>query len=103
MLRVKKNDRVQVVTGNERGKVGRVLRLLPGSSRVVVEGVNKRFKHVRRSQQNPQGGRLERENPIDVSNVMPYCESCQRGVRIRFAVGEDGTKHRVCAKHGGAL
>lgn len=68
-MHVKKNDEVLVLAGNDRGKTGRVLRVLPKQNRVLVEGVNIRVKHLRRSQANPQGGRVEREAPIHASNV----------------------------------
>ncbi|MEQ8767465.1 MAG: 50S ribosomal protein L24 [Planctomycetota bacterium] len=68
-MHVKKNDEVMVIAGNERGKTGKVLRVDRKKDHIVVEGVNLRFRHVRRSQQNPQGGRVHRESPIHVSNV----------------------------------
>lgn len=68
-LGVRKGDRVRVIAGDDKGKVGNVLEVLPARQRVVVEGVNMIFRHVRKSQQNPQGGRIEREAPIHVSNV----------------------------------
>lgn len=68
-MHVKKGDEVIVLAGNDRGKRGVVKQALPSKNRVVVEGVNIRTKHLRRSQQNPQGGRVEREFPIHASNV----------------------------------
>lgn len=68
-LGVKKNDLVEVITGSESGKQGRVLRTLPFERRVVVQNVNMRWKHLRKSQDAPQGGRLEREAAIPISNV----------------------------------
>lgn len=68
-MHVKKGDEVVVLAGNDRGKRGTVKQVLPGKNRVVVEGVNLRTKHLRRTQQNPQGGRVEREFPIHASNV----------------------------------
>lgn len=97
MKRIKKNDVVYVTTGTDRGKTGRVLRVLPDRDRIVIEGVNMIFKHVRRSQQNPQGGRIQKESPMAISNVLVYCEKCQKGVRVRF-VESDGEKTRVCVK-----
>ena len=97
MERIRRNDLVIVTAGVDRGKTGKVLRIVPQSGRVVVEGVNMVFKHVRRSQQNPQGGRIRRENPLAISKVLPYCEKCQKGVRVRFEF-QDGLKRRVCAK-----
>ncbi len=68
-MHIKKNDEVVVLAGNSRGKTGRVIQVLPKDNRVVVEGVNVRTKHLRRSQATPQGGRVEREFPIHASNV----------------------------------
>ena len=68
--RLRRGDTVVVVTGADRGSQGRVLRILPGREQVVIEGVNLVYRHIRRSQQNPQGGRVRRESPIHISNVM---------------------------------
>src|SRR5437764_14043604 len=66
---IKKGDTVQVMTGDDKGKRGRVLEVLPRKNKVVVEGINRVYKHLRRSQKNPQGGRLSKEMPVAVSNV----------------------------------
>jgi large subunit ribosomal protein L24 len=76
--------------------------VLVSRQRVVVEGVNKTFKHVRKSQQNPQGGRVEREGPIHISNVLLLNEKSGKGERIGVEVGEDGKRTRVF-KSGGAV
>lgn len=68
-LHVKRDDIVEVISGADKGKQGKVLRAIPGEGRVVVEGVNRKWKHLRRSQENPQGGRIEREFPIPVCKV----------------------------------
>lgn len=95
MRRLKRNDVVKVVAGDDAGKTGKVLRIDEDKNRITVEGVNLIFKHVRRSQQNPQGGRIQREAPINLSNVQPYCEKCDKGVRVRVE-NKDGNKQRVC-------
>ena len=69
-LRVHRGDQVMVIAGDDKGKTGRVLRVIPDKGRVVVEGVNLVHRHIRRSQKNPQGGRVRREAPINISNVM---------------------------------
>ena len=108
-MRVIKGDTVEILAGNQAAaerpaKVrGKVLRVIPREGKIVVEGVNRRFKHVRRSQKYPQGGRIQREMPIDLSNVMPVCPHCDKGVRVGFKVNEDGSKERVCRKCGAAL
>ena len=81
MARIRKNDMVEMIAGNDSGVRGRVLRVIPSKSRLVVQGVNLRWKHLRKSQQNPQGGRVRRETPVHISNVMLY--DAEAGVRTR--------------------
>jgi len=83
--RIKKNDTVIVVSGVSRGKTGKVLYVVPSRGRAVVEGLQMVKKALRKSQDNPQGGIVEREAPIAVSNLMPYCPDCRKGVRLRRA------------------
>jgi large subunit ribosomal protein L24 len=100
---VRQGDLVQVITGNERGKTGRILRVNPDKQSVVVEGVNRRLKHIRPNQQNPQGGRIEKEMPIHISNVQPVSPTAGAPTRVRFATREDGSKVRVAVKGGDEL
>lgn len=98
-----RNDEVEVITGEYKGVRGRVLRSIPKQRKVVVEGVNMAFKHVKRSRENPRGGRVERERPIDASNVMLLCknddcEEYDKPVRTRVRMEDDGSKSRVCVK-----
>ena len=108
-MRVIKGDIVEVQVGNQAAaerpnKVrGKVLRVIPKEDKVVVEGVNRRYKHVRRSQKYPQGGRIQREMAIAVSNVMPVCPKCDKGVRVGYKEEDNGAKSRVCRKCGTAL
>ena len=97
-----KNDTVEVIAGNDRGKRGRVLQVLPDKDKILVEGVRYIWRHVRPSQKNPQGGRVQKESPIDASSVLPVCDSCDRGVRVKFR-GEGAGKVRVCARCGGEI
>ena len=104
-LHVKSGDRVEVTTGVYKGAQGRVLEVMPDEGKVMVEGVNIKYKHVRRTRDNPRGGRTEMEAPIDASNVMVVCnnrecERYDRGVRIRKQVQDDGSKIRTCVKCG---
>ncbi len=94
MTRLKKGDTVIVITGADRGKTGRILRMDGKTGRVVVEGVNMHWKHVRKSQVNPQGGRNQRETPIDASNVAFHDAAAGKGVRLGVRV-ENGRKVRV--------
>ena len=92
---IKKGDTVMVTAGNDRGVTGEVLRIITKHSRVVVQGVNMRSKHLKPSQANPQGGILRREMPIHISNVSPVVDG--RPTRVRFAAQKDGSKARVAA------
>jgi len=97
-LHVKKDDKVTVLTGKDRGKTGMVLKAIPESNRVIVEGVNMIKKHQKPSGMDQQGGIIEMEAPIHVSNVMLVCPSCKEASRTGKKVLEDGTKVRYCKK-----
>ena len=96
---IKSGEQVIVITGADKGKVGRVLRIIPDRQRVVVEGINRVWKHVRPSQRHPQGGRIQKDAPIHISNVMPLDPTTGKGTRVKFEV-RDGKKHRVAIKSG---
>ena len=107
-MHLRKGDQVEVITGDDAGgsknrTIARVLRVLPEQGKVVVEGVNRVYKHLRPSRQNPQGGRLSKEMPIDASNVLPYCSTCRRGVRTGKRYADDGHKELYCRKCGHTL
>lgn len=96
---IKTGDTVVVIAGADKGRVGKVLRVLTAKDRVVVEGVHRVWKHVRPSRQNPQGGRIQKDAPIHISNVMPVDPTTGKGTRVRFEM-RDGQKHRVAVKSG---
>src|SRR6266480_5418980 len=97
---IKSGEQVTVIAGADKGKTGRVLRVLTGKYRVVIEGVNRVWKHVRPSQRNPQGGRIQKDAPIHLSNVMPMDPGGNnRGTRVRTEV-RDGQKHRIAVRSG---
>src|SRR6187549_3192242 len=101
---IRKDDLVVVITGDDKGSEPRkVLRAIPEKNKVVVEGVNRVYKHLKPSQKNPQGGRLSKEMPIDASNVMLYCPSCNRGVRVGHRFTDSGQKQRCCKTCSAAL
>ena len=81
---VKSNDIVEVIAGDHKGERGKILRVLVDRNLVLVEGVNMVYRHVRPSQRNPQGGRLQKEAPIHISNVLPIDPKTNRGSRVRF-------------------
>lgn len=95
--KIKKNDSVIVITGKDKGRRGKVLFIDSQKGRVVVEGVNKKKKFVRPSQEAPKGGVITLEYPINISNVMLFCEKCKKGVRVGFDVKDD-KKVRKCKK-----
>lgn len=99
-LHVKKGDTVVVVAGKDRGKKGKILQAMPAKSRVIVEGANVIKKHTRPTQKMPQGGIVEKEAPMHVSNVMPFCPKCGKGVRISKKELADGKKVRSCHQCG---
>ena len=93
-------DLVEVKTGNARGTRAKVLSVQPDAGKVLVEGVNRVYRHMKRSQKNPQGGRLSREMPINVSNVLIVCGACSKSTRIGLRISADGSKARFCKKCG---
>jgi large subunit ribosomal protein L24 len=104
MLHVKKNDEVKVLAGKDRGKIGRVLRVFPRRNRAVVENINVVRRHTRQNpQRNIQGGIVEREAPIHLSNLKVVCPECGKDVRVGFQALADGKKVRVCKGCGGTI
>lgn len=97
-MRIRRGDLVQVVAGDDAGPTPRrVIQVLDEGRKLQIEGVNRVFKHVRRGHpKSPQGGRLQLDMPIDSSNCLLYCDSCNRGVRVGFRFGDDGSKERYC-------
>jgi large subunit ribosomal protein L24 len=101
-MHVKKGDKVKVLTGKDRGKEGTILEAYPKNERVLVEGINMIKKHAKPSQDNPQGGILNQEAPVHVSNVMPIDPKTGEPTRVGYEV-RDGKKVRIAKKSGEAL
>ena len=97
-MKIRKGDLVQIVTGAGKGQQGRVVHADSDRSQVVVQNQNYIWKHVRRTQKNPQGGRLQKEAPIHVSNVRVVCPACAELTRLKSGVSEEGARVRVCRK-----
>jgi large subunit ribosomal protein L24 len=97
-----KNDTVLIISGNEKGKTGKVLRVFPDRNRVTVENINFMKRHTRPTTTNPQGGIIEREATVHVSNVLLLCPRCNQGTRVRHKVLADelSTHARICARCG---
>jgi len=102
-LRIRKDDMVIVIAGKDKGKKGKVLKVLPSKNRAVVEGVNLVKKHLRRRSEEEKGGIFQIPAPIHLSNLMLFCRSCNRGVRFKTQVLKDGTKVRICKRCGAQL
>ncbi len=102
--KLKKGDFVIVISGKDKGKMGKILRVIPEKNRVIVEKVNLHYSHERANpQKGIQGGRLEKELPVHISNVMYYCTNCEKGVRVKIRVLADGRKARICGSCGKEL
>ena len=99
-MKIRKNDEVLVIRGDDRGKRGKVHRSFPRDERILVEGVNFVKRHMRPRPNVKQAGIVEREAPIHVSSVMLLCSKCHRPTRVGFRILEDGSKVRSCRRCG---
>jgi large subunit ribosomal protein L24 len=102
-LHVRKNDIVKIMSGREKGKVGRVLKIDREKGRIFIEKVNMVKRHVKPGKTNPQGGIVEKEAPLAYSNVLVMCGKCNKPARIAMKVDESGEKHRSCKRCGEIL
>ena len=100
---VKKGDLVVVIAGNDRGSTGEVLGVNHAAGTVVVQGVRRVYRHLKPSRRHPQGGRIQKEMPINISNVLPLDPKTNQPTRAGFEVDEDGSKRRVARKSGESL
>ena len=97
-VHIKKGDTVAVISGKEKGKKGKVLYIVPKKEKAIVEALNMITRHERPSQQNPQGGMVQREAPIHASNLKIICTKCNQPTRVGRRILEDGSKVRTCKK-----
>ena len=97
-IRIKKDDKVKVLTGKDKGKIGKVLKVVKKTNRVIVENINVVKVHQRPTQANPQGGIVDKTMPIQISNLMVMCNSCVKPTRIGMKLLEDGKRVRICKK-----
>ena len=95
---LKKDDKVKVLAGKDKGKIGKIIEVNSKKNRVLIENINIVKRHSRPSAQNKQGGIVETEAPIHLSNVALLCNKCLAPVRVKMQILEDGTKKRVCRK-----
>jgi large subunit ribosomal protein L24 len=100
---IKKDDKVKVIAGKDKGKIGKVLKVNRKKNRLLVEKINIVKRHTRPSQKARQGGIIEKEMPIQWSNVMVMCNKCVTPARVKMQRLEDGNKVRVCVKCGETL
>jgi large subunit ribosomal protein L24 len=100
MLKIKKNDKVKIIKGKDRGKTGKVLRIESANSSLYVEGINILKRHTRQKDQSKPGGIIKKEGPIKISNVQLVCPNCGKQVRIGFKIKDSGEKVRICRKCG---
>ena len=96
-IKIKKNDEVKILSGKDKGKIGKVTQVFISEAKVVVEGANKRFKNLKPKKQGEKGQRIEFFAPTDISNVALICKKCGRTTRIAYKVNEDN-KYRLCKK-----
>ncbi len=101
-MRLREGDKVKVISGKDKGKTSRIVKVYPVQNRIIVENVNTAKKHKRPAGQQMQGGIIDKDMPINASNVMIVCDKCGP-TRIAHAFNKNGEKHRTCAKCGGAL
>ncbi|MEN8142758.1 MAG: 50S ribosomal protein L24 [Thermodesulfobacteriota bacterium] len=100
MRKIKLNDQVEVIAGKDKGLVGKVIRSYRDKDQIIVEKVNMIKRHTKPNMANQQGGIIEKEAPIDVSNVMLLCPKCSKATRVGSKVLDDGAKVRICKKCG---
>ena len=102
-MKIKKGDRVRVLTGKDRGKEGEVMRAIPERDKVIVDGVNVAKRHQRATRATTQGGIIDKDMPLPVANVAVVCGSCGKATRVGYRFDEQKRKTRVCKKCGGDL
>ena len=102
-LKIRKGDRVRVLTGKDRGKEGNVMRALPRDGKVIVDGVNVARKSQRPTRTTQQGGIIDKDMPLPVANVAIVCSSCGKPTRVGYKFDNSGQKVRICRKCGGEL
>jgi len=102
-MKVRKGDRVVVLSGKDRGKDGTVMRVIPEKNKIIVEGVNVAKKHQRPTRATMQGGIIDKDMPVNAANVALWCSSCKKGVRVGYRFDDMGRKVRICRKCGGDI
>lgn len=102
-LHIRKNDIVRVISGKEKGKIGRVLKVHRDRGRITVEKINMVKRHAKASQKNPHGGIIEKEASLAYSNVLVMCDKCNKGTRIAMHIDATGNRYRACKRCGDTI
>lgn len=97
-MKIKKGDKIAVITGKDKGKTGDVTRVIPSESKVVVSGINIAKKAFKATKKNPKGGIMEIAKPLEVSNVMLICSNCSKPARFSISKAKDGKRIRTCKR-----
>jgi len=95
-MKIRRDDIVKVLAGKDKGKTGKVLKIFPAKNKAIVEGINYFAKHAKKTQDNPKGGIMHKESPMNVSKLSILCTRCSKPARIGFSVLSDKSKVRVC-------
>lgn len=98
-----KGDMVKVIAGDDRGKTGEVMAVYPARDKVLIQGVNRVYRHLRPSKKHPQGGRIQKEMPVHISNVLPVDPKTSQATRVGVRINADGSKERIARKSGESL
>jgi large subunit ribosomal protein L24 len=102
-MKIRRDDQVVIISGDEKGKRGKVLHILPTRSKIVVEGCNYVWKHLRKSTDYPHGARIQKEAPFSISKVRLVCQSCNKPTRVRIRYSAERERMRICKKCGQAV
>ena len=98
MARITRNQIVKVLAGKDRGKTGKVLKVFPKEDRLLVEGINLIKRHTRQTKQDKKGGIIQKESPIQISNVILMCKRCNKPTKVGMKIMNDGSRVKVCKK-----
>ncbi|MFH1782320.1 MAG: 50S ribosomal protein L24 [Candidatus Omnitrophota bacterium] len=98
MSRIRRDDVVMLLAGKDKGKTGKIIKIFTDKKRALVQGVNFVKKHTRRTKEDQQGGVIDKESSIHISNLMVMCQKCNKPTRVSFSTLSDGTKTRICKK-----
>ena len=102
-IHIRKGDTVMIIAGDDKGRTGEVLRVDADANKVIVQGIKRVHRHIKPSRRNPHGGRIQKEMPVHISNVLPVDPETSQPTRVGFTISPDGTKDRIAKKSGKSL